>query len=46
VRFELGIDIVAEASDACDATPTVRVVRVTSSQPDDANALGDGNTFA
>ncbi len=42
IRFRLGIDVTATATDACDGTPTVRIVNVTSSQPD--NGPGDGNT--
>jgi hypothetical protein len=42
VRFRLGSDFVATATDNCDATVAVRIVSVTSSEPD--NGLGDGDT--
>jgi len=32
-------------SDACDATPTISLVSVTSNEPDDAKGLGDGKTI-
>lgn len=41
VRFELGRDIRAQVSDVCDPHPTVRIVAVVSSEPD--NGLGDGD---
>jgi hypothetical protein len=44
VRFELGAEVVALASDVCDATPTVEIVDVTSNQPDDGAGDGDGTT--
>ncbi len=34
-----------QMSDACDASPRVRLVSVTSSEPDDAPGLGDGATL-
>lgn len=40
--FTLGHDVQVSLTDACDPHPTVRVVSVTSSQPD--NGLGDGDT--
>ncbi len=40
--FELGVAVVATATDDCDPTPTVQVESVTSNQPD--NGVGDGNT--
>lgn len=45
VRFGLGDELMVEASDICDTSPTVRVVSVTSSQPDNATGNGDGNTI-
>jgi hypothetical protein len=42
VRFALGKDITYSANDACDANPQVRILSVTSSEPD--NGLGDGDT--
>lgn len=41
-RFELGTDIIVEATDLCDHELDVRIVQVTSDQPDNGN--GDGNT--
>jgi hypothetical protein len=41
-RFELGTDILVEATDLCDHELDVRIVEVTSNQPD--NGKGDGNT--
>lgn len=42
LRFRLGTDVIATATDVCDLAPTVRIVNVTSNQPD--NSPGDGNT--
>jgi MYXO-CTERM domain-containing protein len=44
VRFELGADLVATATDTCSGPASVRVVGVTSDQPDDATDGGDGAT--
>jgi hypothetical protein len=38
VRFDI------DATDACDAVPSVRLLSVQSNEPDDAQAGGDGNT--
>lgn len=40
--FSLGGAVQAAATDTCDPSPTVQVVRVTSNQPD--NGTGDGDT--
>jgi hypothetical protein len=42
VRFGLGTDVRTTSTDTCDNAPSVRIVNVTSNQPD--NAPGDGNT--
>lgn len=42
VRFGLGSDIIASATDACDTASTIKIVGVTSNEPD--NLLGDGDT--
>jgi MYXO-CTERM domain-containing protein len=42
VRLDLGKEILATATDTCDATTTIRITGVTSDEPD--NGLGDGNT--
>ncbi|HRI70915.1 MAG TPA: hypothetical protein PK156_42065 [Polyangium sp.] len=42
IRFRLGTDVIATATDACDVAPTVRIVNVTSTQPDDF--LGDNTS--
>jgi hypothetical protein len=42
VKYELGTDIIVEATDLCDPELDIRIVEVTSSQPD--NGKGDGNT--
>jgi len=43
VRFTLGKDFNASAVDTCDVAPTVKIVSVTSNEPD--NGLGDGDTM-
>lgn len=43
IRFRLGTDIIATSTDTCDSAPTVRIINVTSTQPD--NFPGDGNTL-
>ncbi len=43
IRFRLGTDVTATVTDVCDAAPTVRIVNVTSNQPD--NTVGDGNVL-
>jgi hypothetical protein len=40
----VSIDIHAEVVDACDVAPKLRLVSVSSSEPDDATGLGDGHT--
>lgn len=40
----VGVHVDLEVEDACDAAPEVRLVAVTSSEPDDATGLGDGHT--
>src|SRR3990170_3052372 len=42
VKFSLDADIEAVATDVCDVDPVVRIVSVTSNEPD--NGLGDGDT--
>jgi len=44
VRFDLGDDIQVSASDRCDTRPTIRVIGVSSSEPDDGIGVGDGST--
>lgn len=38
------ITAMVTVSDICDAHPTVRLVSITSNEPDDANGVGDGET--
>ena len=40
----VGVRVHAEVDDVCDAAPEVRLVAVTSNEPDDAIGLGDGRT--
>ena len=40
----MGVRVHAEVDDVCDAAPEVRLVAVTSNEPDDAIGLGDGRT--
>jgi hypothetical protein len=42
VRFRLGTDVTATATDNCDPSPKVAIVAVTSNEP--PNVVGAGNT--
>ncbi len=42
VRFRLGTDFAATATDTCDPKPSIEIVAVTSNEPD--NGQGDGDT--
>ena len=41
----VNVGVHVDVEDACDAAPQVRLVSVTSSEPDDATGLGDGHTL-